>query len=112
MRRSSRLALVRSDKKLRLLETPANGILQYANKEGKSLQAKETETTMRIIDRDILEARDKVTILEAERKTALVENRSADAADITDRLEIAKRHLENIEHDAAERKGSEQARVF
>lgn len=67
---------------------------------------------MRIIDKDILEARDKVTILEAEQKTALVENRCAAAADITDKLEVAKRFLENLEHDAAERKGSEQARVF
>ena len=67
---------------------------------------------MRIIDKDILEARDKVTILEAEQKTALVEYRYAAAADITDRFEVPKQLIENLEHDAAERKGSEQARVF
>lgn len=61
---------------------------------------------------EIWEARDKVALLEHAQQKLVAEHRNADAANMLDDIEAARRMLATLEFNAQEREGSHWAHVF
>ena len=67
---------------------------------------------MNAIQLEICEARDRVVLLENRQQQLVVETRNAEAADMLGDIEVARRMLETLIHDAEERPGSHYAHIF
>jgi hypothetical protein len=67
---------------------------------------------MNAIQLEICEARDRLVLLEHRQQQLVVERRNADAANMLDEVEAARRMLVTLEWDAEERAGSHYAHIF
>jgi hypothetical protein len=67
---------------------------------------------MNAIHLEICEARDKVALLENRQQQLVAETRNAEAANMLDDIEAARRMLETLEFNAEERPGSHYAHIF
>jgi hypothetical protein len=67
---------------------------------------------MNAIQTEICEARDRVALLENRQQELVAEQRNAEAANLLDDVEAARRMLATLEYNAEERPGSHYAHIF